>query len=474
MSHYARFGQFVQSRRGKRIRIRYFIVAVVATGMASLSAMAESENTLVRRTTLIVADIEKSVAFYSDVLGYSRWYYNESTVSPGSIPSAAKPGDPSIFAIMKGRDPWIGMVGLLQKGHARDVAVDPARYSVEPGDVILMMETNELDAIYARMLEAGTPIWKHPATTTVTGAGGKRWDATFLFAFDPDGHLLEINQPHGKPAAFDGQRRAFSDTRLGQLHYRYTADGEGVPLVLLHQTPLSGRMFQSLIGELANNRQVLAPDTPGYGESDGPLAPPEIGDYTDALIDWLDDLGLARVDLFGYHTGSAIAADLSARYPDRVRRVVLMSVPLFDAAFLDSWHPGPPVLTDDGAYLTTMWESSFSNRDPQQSLEMIAATVAEKQRAGSREWWALGALKNFDLARALAGIRAPVGVVVTGDGLQARTRHAATLLGPLDVVEKPEWGYGIFDTRYEEIADIIEALLEAEQEPEGARNESDE
>ena len=49
---------------------------------------------------------------------------------------------------------------------------------------------------YDALLEAGVPIWKHPETTEVTGAGGKRWKATFLFAFDPDGHLLEINQPH--------------------------------------------------------------------------------------------------------------------------------------------------------------------------------------------------------------------------------------------------------------------------------------
>ncbi|MEO0996554.1 MAG: VOC family protein, partial [Pseudomonadota bacterium] len=57
-----------------------------------------------------------------------------------------------------------------------------------------MLETRDLDGIYRRMRDAGTPILREPATTEVTGADGTRWTATFLFAFDPDGHLLEINE----------------------------------------------------------------------------------------------------------------------------------------------------------------------------------------------------------------------------------------------------------------------------------------
>ena len=164
--------------------------------MAS-EGQGDGGHTVVRRTTLIVADIERSVRFYRDVLGFTRWYYHEGTVRDGSLPAAgAEVGDPSVFAIMKGRDPWIGMIGLLQKGNAQVLEVDPAGFAVRPGDTILMLETDDLDGIYKRMLEAGVPIWKHPETTEVTGAGGKRWEATFLFAFDPDGHLLEINQPH--------------------------------------------------------------------------------------------------------------------------------------------------------------------------------------------------------------------------------------------------------------------------------------
>lgn len=439
---------------------RIVVAVIVSLLLVHAPVLADAdEQTLVRRTTLIVSDVEKSIAFYRDILGYSRWYYHEGTVSQGSIPADAEIGDPSIFAIMKGKDPWIGMVGLLQKGHPKDHVVEPAAYKVSPGDVILMMETGDLDGIYKRMLAADVPIWKHPETTTVTGAGGVQWDATFLFAFDPDGHLLEINQPHRESSGFEGTRRAFGDTRFGQLHYRYTAPSDGVPLVLLHQSPLSSRMFRHLIPELADGRQVLAPDTPGFGESALPPEPPELREYADALIDWLDGIGVQEFDLFGYHTGSAIAVDLAARYPGRVRSVVLMSVPLFDQERRDNWRPGPPELKADGSHLIDMWTSTFTHRAPGQSLEMLGTTVAEKQRAGVNEWWAIHALSQYPLDESLVRLSRPVSLIIPGDSLQTQSRAAAALLGEITIEERPEWGYGIFDTKAPEIAALIETML---------------
>ena len=433
-------------------------------------AAGEDERTKVRRTTLIVADIDASIAFYRDVLGFSRWYYNEGTVTEDSLPSAAATGDPSVFAIMKGADPWIGMVGLLQKGHPQPAAATTdgfrvADFEVSPGDTILMLETDDLDGIYARMQAAGTPIYRSPETTTVTGAGGRSWDATFLFAFDPDGHLLEINEPHFAADASATVRRGFADTSTGQLHYRYTPERDTLPLVLLHQTPLSGRMYRHLLPELASDRQVLAPDTPGYGESDKPAAAPELGDYSEALVGWLDAIGARRVDLFGYHTGAAIAVDVARRFPDRVRSLVLMSVPLFDADETSAWQLGANEAQADGAHLVAMWDSTWRNRAPGQTADMVAVTVAEKQRAGADEWWALGALARYPLAGELAALQQPLAVIAPGDGLAERSREAARLGRARVLVERDEWGYGIFDTEAAAIATLIESALRQLNDP---------
>ncbi len=85
------------------------------------------------------------------------------------------------------------MIGLLQYGESRPPAGAPER--LEPGDTILMMETADLDGIWDRMQREGTTIFRVPASSNVTGADGKTWTARFLFAFDPDGHMLEINEP---------------------------------------------------------------------------------------------------------------------------------------------------------------------------------------------------------------------------------------------------------------------------------------
>lgn len=150
-------------------------------------------GTVVRRTTLIVHDIEASIGFYRDVLGMDVWLDSPGTVSERSLPSTASPGDASRLVIMKGRDPWIGMVGLLQYGQPVALPGRPER--LVPGHTILMMETDQLDAIWARMQRRGTEVLRPPQDSQVTGADGSRWTARFLFAFDPDGHLLEINQP---------------------------------------------------------------------------------------------------------------------------------------------------------------------------------------------------------------------------------------------------------------------------------------
>ena len=75
-----------------------------------------------------------------------------------------------------------------------------------------------------------------------------------------------------------GLRRHYIDYDGGQLHYRRAEPPPGVarrvPVVCLHQTPTSSLEFEPLMRELASDRVVVALDTPGYGGSGGPPAPP--------------------------------------------------------------------------------------------------------------------------------------------------------------------------------------------------------
>ncbi len=148
------------------------------------------QGTVMRRSTLLVHDIDKAVAFYRDAIGLSVWVENKGK-SGGDLPTGDPIGTPSHFVIMKGRDPWLGMVGLLQYG---DRKTAPKKDTIAPGDVVLMMETSDLAGIHERLKTGGYRILKEPKTSEITFGDGSRGSATFLFCMDPDGHVLEINQ----------------------------------------------------------------------------------------------------------------------------------------------------------------------------------------------------------------------------------------------------------------------------------------
>jgi pimeloyl-ACP methyl ester carboxylesterase len=453
--------------------VRLMILAVMAAfavRVPASDAPAQDPASLVRRTTLIVHDIDASIRFYRDVLGFELWLENRGQVTPESLPNTAAAGAPSRFAIMKGRHPWVGMVGLLQYGEARTLPQLPRK--LVPGDAVLMIETTQLAAIYDRMQRAGTVIHKPPNTSVVTGAGGARWTATFLFAWDPDGHMLEINQrgPAVAPptsavaSAPPAVRvtREFVPMRYGQLHLRRATpaspSGLHSPVVLLHQTPLSGRMFSELLPVLGRDRVVYAPDTPGYGESDAPPTVIELGGYADALHDALGELK-EPVDLVGYHTGALIAAEYAARYPKDVRRLVLISMPMFSAEQRSRLNT-TTLLTADGSHLLGEWRSTMSVRPAGQTLEQAARIVAEKQRAGVRAGWAMAAVAGYEPENRLRLIRAPTTVIRPQDGLWDASAAAAALIPGAVLVDAPQWRFGLFDADPVGVAASIRAALE--------------
>jgi len=178
------------------MRLRAALVCAILMSSAWSSAQTGTPapvsppGTVLRRATLLVHDIDKSVAFYRDAIGLSVWLENKGK-SAGDLPTGDPVGTPSHFVIMKGRDPWLGMVGLLQYGEAKPA---PKKDTIGPGDAVLMMETSDLAGIHERLKKNGYRIVKEPRTSEITFGDGTKGLATFLFCMDPDGHVLEINQ----------------------------------------------------------------------------------------------------------------------------------------------------------------------------------------------------------------------------------------------------------------------------------------
>ena len=148
-------------------------------------------------------------------------------------------------------------------------------------------------------------------------------------------------------------RRAFADTSIGQMHYRYA--GQGPVLLLLHASPGSSKQLEGLITQLSGRFRVIAPDTPGNGDSPPlTLEKPTIADYSALILELLDALEIATVCVYGSHTGACLASELALLAPDRVERVIQDGAVVFTAEervdMLEKYaHPFAPDL--EGTHL---------------------------------------------------------------------------------------------------------------------------
>ena len=117
-----------------------------------------------------------------------------------------------------------------------------------------------------------------------------------------------------------------------RVHYYVTGPAAGPPVVLVHGLGGRSEDWRNLAPYLVRaGFCVYAPDLPGYGRSDKPADfSYSIPDEAQAVVHFMDVLGLKQVDLGGWSMGGWIVQYLAANHPDRVARLVL-----FDSAGLD-------------------------------------------------------------------------------------------------------------------------------------------
>jgi catechol 2,3-dioxygenase-like lactoylglutathione lyase family enzyme len=147
----------------------------------------------IRRTTIVVRDIDRSRRFYRDLLGFRVWFDREYRFSGGGFPNT-RAGDLCHLLIMEARDPQIGKIGLLQY---TDPPLPPAPLPemIGFGNVILVGEVDDLQGLYEKLLAAAVPVQTPPHLFEVVGADGRAkrmWRCCF---FDPDGVFFELSSP---------------------------------------------------------------------------------------------------------------------------------------------------------------------------------------------------------------------------------------------------------------------------------------
>ncbi len=126
------------------------------------------------------------------------------------------------------------------------------------------------------------------------------------------------------------------------LFYREAGSPENPTLVLLHGYPSSSFMFRDLMARLADRFHLVAPDFPGFGNSDTP--PPAEFTYTfDHLAEvtekFLAVLGLEKYSLYLQDYGAPVGLRLAAKHPERVAALIIQNGNAYEEGFSPAWAP---------------------------------------------------------------------------------------------------------------------------------------
>ncbi|MBL8645177.1 MAG: VOC family protein [Rhodospirillaceae bacterium] len=172
------------------------LICAVLWSALAFSQAVQAREPAVRRSTLLVSNIEKSIQFYG-ALGFSVTYDKGGARDPErpmTLPLNVKPSA-SRLVIMKGRDPWIAMIGLLAYDKPKPANNRISEDKIGAGDIILMIEVSDVADVHKRLLAVGAHILQPPQPFEATLGDGTPIKGLNCFAVDPDGHVVELSQP---------------------------------------------------------------------------------------------------------------------------------------------------------------------------------------------------------------------------------------------------------------------------------------
>jgi len=120
------------------------------------------------------------------------------------------------------------------------------------------------------------------------------------------------------------------------VSYYYEVRGVGgTPLVLLHGGLHNTLLDAPVAARFAAHREVISIDLQGHGRTADVDRPLRFETMADDIAALLGRIGIERADLFGYSVGGSVALRVAIQHPDRVRKLVLLSIPYAS----NGWYP---------------------------------------------------------------------------------------------------------------------------------------
>jgi len=167
------------------------------TATLSAAPVAEDDrvDTDLRRTTLIVEDIENSLQFYRDALGF-KVIYDNYIRTPREATSDEEAEISRRLVFVRANDDYIGIIGLLEYIKPRKPVREREPKPFSSGSAVLLFTTTGLKDRFARAKAVpGVEVIEPPTDTAYPSYDGKgAIGVRTSTLYDPDGFLIELNE----------------------------------------------------------------------------------------------------------------------------------------------------------------------------------------------------------------------------------------------------------------------------------------